>query len=73
MAQKTQDREEEDKKMDESDSVAFAELIEYIEGCSKSGSRVFKLADFSILHDQRLDETLEIKKAIDIRPDLRMR
>jgi hypothetical protein len=61
MAQKTQDTEEEDEKMDE--SVAFVELIEYIEGCSESGSHMFKLADLSSLYVQRL-ETLGIKKTI---------
>lgn len=60
-AQKTQDTDEEDEKMDE--SVAFVELIEYIEGCSESGSHMFKLADLSTLYVQRL-ETLGIKKTM---------
>lgn len=48
-------------KMDE--SVAFVELTEYIEGCSESGSHLFKLTDLTSLYVQRL-ENLGINKTI---------
>ena len=47
--------------MDE--SVAFVEVTEYIEGCSESGSHLFKLTDLTSLYVQRL-ETLGINKTI---------
>jgi GGDEF domain-containing protein len=46
-------------KMDE--YVAFIELTEYIEGCSESGSHLFKLTDLTSLYVQ---EILDINKMI---------
>ena len=46
-------------KMDE--YVAFIELTEYIEGCSESGSHLFKLTDLTSLYVQ---DILDINKTI---------
>ena len=45
--------------MDE--SVAFVELVEYIEGCLENGTHLFKLSELSSLYIERL-EHLGIKK-----------
>ena len=50
-----------DEKMDE--SIAFVELVEYIEGCVENGTLLFKLAELSSLYTQRLED-LGIKKTI---------
>ena len=50
-----------DEKMDE--SIAFVELVEYIEGFVENGTLLFKLSDLSSLYIQRLDD-LGIKKTI---------
>ena len=48
-----------DEKMDE--SIAFVELVEYIEGCVENGTHLFKLSELSSLYIQRLKD-LGIKK-----------
>ena len=48
-----------DEKMDE--SIAFVELVEYIEGCVENGTNLFKLSELSSLYIQRLKD-LGIKK-----------
>ena len=50
-----------DEKMDE--SIAFVELVEYIEGCVESGTLLFKLSELSSLYIQRLED-LGIQKTI---------
>jgi len=62
-AQKTQDSNDraEDETMD--DSVAFVELVEYIEGCVENGTHLFKLSELSSLYIKRLED-LGIKKIV---------
>ena len=50
-----------DEKMNE--SMAFVELVGYIEGCVENGTLLFKLSELSSLYIQRLED-LEIKKTI---------
>ena len=59
-AQNSSDRVD-DEKMDE--SMAFVELVEYIEGCVENGTYLFKLSELSSLYIQRLED-LGIKKTI---------
>ncbi len=43
-----------DERMDE--SVAFVELVEFIEGCVENGTHLFKLSELSSLYTQRLQD-----------------
>lgn len=62
-SQKVQDSEngEVDEKLGK--SVAFIELVKYIERCVENGNHYFKLSDLSSLYIQRLED-LGIKKSI---------
>lgn len=52
-----------DVKLDESLSVAFVELVKYIDQCVDEGTHVFKLSELSSLYVQRLED-LGIEKTI---------